>query len=1382
MMERKADRNENQKGGRVEGGLLSEEALESSKSLLDKTRNGGEKGAQQYYSPEELATFVARLMGQRIPVFDPTAGDGSLLKQFDPGYSYGVELDKDQVENADGSYKSIIGDFQHVYDLLRKLNTEFEGIVANPPFDLRWSEPSINQGEEMSSTKLTFIALHRLLTHDGQYVFICGKNRWEKECAELEEADSVYAILDVPDLFPDVTIPCVVVCGIADDSYINHEFKKEGPRRREFSRSTLDLAATWAQETRTEALGRYGHRLATYSYSTNTLQEAFPAIQKEYDQRLKERLGKYERKFDFTLGDKRNQMKVAISPYAKLILSRTGDLGTLERLHNHNLSYFRQNEAAWRLILESLEDGLISVEPALVAKVDALLADNRKIAAPLYGLKAIQSLGYLDQYDRIQCVRGDKERGFLYGERYAITVRPTKYEDRETRFEANKRTGEWQQKTFLQQKMRLRIQISNEQGHYQNFYDDEDSQADIQYLIDHFDIRPPKDIAELFPEEVHAMRALISDIEWDTIIPNSAKYLDDPEITAAIEKGELEYVVDDDPNGPPYGHKPYGIRLRRFQREDLARGLVKGNFICAWEQGLGKTLAALVYAEALRRLGRSSEQNLFIVPQDLVDQWQRECERFLGRKMEAIRPTDITIQNPNYGKVKRARKQIKHTVSVQAIAADVARRMKAGESGWFVTYHEALSTIGTKNEELPHFVVKEIPRDPKFIPGQYIQTESGWEWTEGRYEDQPNKQLWSYEICPKCEATLREGYNGSYCNAKLEKTGKRCGYTHTEVRVKPAASYLTTAFQRGTIVVDEITMIGCSASGDESLRSKAVRGLRAKNKLGMTGTPIKNYITQLYWLLRWVIDSDRFGYSWGASGWNQFISDFAVIEWDVSKGTKQAKKAKPEITNLSMLWRTLAACLIRRRQEETGEPIVPIHYHEHFVPLGVKQREQMQVWMRRFHEFFAEKYPDSKVVKANMHEALAPMLGMQPKLEYAVTLPLADPDNEWTGIEVSNWTPSNLRVLELAMALAKEGRKVLVGSATKETGRWLADQLIEKGVRAEHILEDDGTTFSAGKRAKVVHKFQTDDVQVFCAGVQAIRLGHNLDAGSAVIIHGMPWDWETFSQFVHRVRRLTSKRAIDCHIVLPHGAKQTITEKKWELLQAKGQASELALDGRLIPKDADKIDKDAVMKELVEKGITASADEIAEYEVEAAWGRLASYEDYVAPPNFTTGKQVAERLDPWETIGHLYEPYFRLNTTLALPLKASEARTNWGDSIIDTETSEQMKVEIGIAADGYDEGYIPFAGIDPEDLDSGLDDDLDYDTDDTNYSDSSPVADTAEEEPEDLDPDPPPPTTSKTDLVTALRELASLKSEGILDDAEFAEAKAALLAQLKEAA
>lgn len=1368
-----------QKSGIIEGALVGEEFLESTDSWSDKNRAGGTKGAQQYYSPVELAQLAKHVIGTRLPVLDPTAGDGSLLREFDPGYRYGIEIDPDQINNAteqNQQYKSVKGDLQHVYPLLRQAAPEFDAIVANPPFDLKWSDPTIEDGRELSSTKLTFIYLNRLLSHNGQYIFICGRDRYEREIAELPEAKGVYAIIEINDLFEDVVLPCVIVFGLRPD------FKKTEtePPRREFTRATLDLASAWVEEHRRVA---NFHSVASYTYYSEKYADAWTAIQKEYNVRLKERLDeKFQRKFDIELHG--NVLNVVLSPYAQITLNRSGDLYTIRSLHRHNVNYFRMNEASWRHVVDAVEDGTVTCDPRVIDVVERLLEDNRRISAPLYPIKDVQRLGWLSEIDKIKCKRTDEARGFYAGEKYSIHTRPSEYHTWETRYEPNKTTGEYQEKKYEQMRKRLEIRIdAGRKSH--RFYDDDEHVQDIAYLTEHFEIPAVPDIGERFPDDVHRMRLVLAQIENDTLIPNTGKTLEECLAEAAERESEDLGIPTED----------LGIRLRKFQREDIARILVKGGGLLAWEQGLGKTLGALMYHEACVRLG-SQDAALFIVPQDLVKQWQREARRFFNRELELIAPKDIKVDNPDYGKVKHARKLLKHTIPVHAVAKEVDRRVREGESGWFVTYYEALAILGTKREGfkngvklLPTQIVKEVEVPGEWVPGRYEHGPDGtYVYKEAYQKPSTTKQLDTTEICPSCHADTRSGWNGIVCSATNRETGKSCGYVHIAARIKPMGSILTTTFRKGTIIVDELTMI----QGDFSKRSTVIRGLRARNKLGMTGTPIKNYIHQAFWLLWWTLGnaSKRFPYDYHG-GKLKFAKDFCVWEWNVTSGVKNNGRAKADVTNLSMLWKLLAASIIRRRKEETGEPIVDKRYHEHYVPLGVAQSKQMAKWLRDFYLFFEEKYPEAKVVKAGAHKMLAPMLGMQPKLEYAATLPLADPDYEWTGVpNVSNFTPANLRTLELAMALASEGRKVLVGSSTKETGRWLAEQLQEKGVNAAHILDASGQTAGAAIRGDIVHDFQANDTQVFCAGIQAIRLGHNLDAGSAIVINGLPWDWESFDQFVARVHRLTSKQDVDVHLVLPvTDSTKTITQKKWDLLQAKGQAADLALDGRLIEKDIEEIKVDDVLRELQEKGITPSDDEVPESEAEATWLKFPEFEAYTPPPGITKGYTVkVKSWTPWEAWCAVMGDH--TSTQLALPLKACEtisederainrllrekaANEEQTDTAIDTpaEVIEFLEEQSAEETTPDEEPVFEttFAG--------GLQEETDEEevTEDTKSSDLPP-------EPVSANGNGHDQTKTRADIIQSIRDLKELLDLGALTDEEFTESKTALLSQLKEAA
>lgn len=164
------------------------------------------------------------------------------------------------------------------------------------------------------------------------------------------------------------------------------------------------------------------------------------------------------------------------------------------------------------------------------------------------------------------------------------------------------------------------------------------------------------------------------------------------------------------------------------------------------------------------------------------------------------------------------------------------------------------------------------------------------------------------------------------------------------------------------------------------------------------------------------------------------------------------------MTNVSRLWRLLAGGMVRRRKRDMGE-LPPRTTRTIAAPMGKSQLELYRFWLDagNFERYFGWKHPGHRMLEAGMVQRFAAALGQLSKLEYATTLPEADPDILWPGLagyQHSNWTPKNLKVLQVAIDHVQRGEKVLIGSDLIETGRWLCDRLLEKGVRAAHIVEE----------------------------------------------------------------------------------------------------------------------------------------------------------------------------------------------------------------------------------------------------------------------------------------------------------------------------------------
>ena len=1204
--------NELQKGSALTGAALTDETLASSDAVLQKGMYGvGQKGLQQFYSPPQAATLVANVMNRTMPILDPTAGDGSLIAEWDFARSFGIEIDKDQIKNAQEAgrgYNAIKGDLQHVYTLLYTGMASWPQIAANPPFGLRWSDPTYRSGKQTNSAELTFAYIQRLLSDDGQYVFIDGKNHFYKRIAAMDGAEGIYAVIECDDMFEGTAHPCVIAFGINPGI---RSAESMGYVQRTFTLDTLDLAGQWVTDARTNALGRY-NRVASSHWYSHDLPKQFETIQKEYNRRLEGRI-KQNREFDGLIrADGRLQWLP--QAYATMALEKLGDRHAFHGLNGQPLNYFTNNERLWIKMTGYAEAGIVTLEPRLVTAVENLLGAIRKERIPLYHVKRTQRLGFLDDIEFLKCVVDDPERGFNAGEMYRIHTQTLTVVEREKRIvESKKNPGEYVEKEFEKQKKVLKITI----GHH--FIQDggEKASDDIRWMLKHFELPDPGDVSTKHPKEIAALEALVREV---------------------MEEMQTHSRVWEEKNPTV---QPFTVR--DFQVKDIARMLFKQTGLLSWEQGLGKTAGGIAFYLASTKLtgkAKAQEACLVVTANDLIDQWKREFKRFTGREPRLIK---------THGQ-----------------ARDIARHVKHGGQGLYIAHYGTLSLAGTKGKNLllPPVVVKEW-KEPRRIRNtgkyglyqcidptgavrtleellqageDYITEKYGeddyrassnhskmtyavrnTEWkampTDDAHADkvqrghipeqfeQVTKKLTSKDLCPSCQADTRSGWNGAYCEAKLAND-TTCGYSHYAVKVKPITSQLSTAFRNGVGIYDEIQMIQARASGNDSKRSRALRGPKFKYFLGLTGTPIKNYIDQAFWPLWKSLGNEtmRFPYGYEA-GPTRFENDFSVIEYVKNGGRREQRKALPEVTNLSTLWRLLSSSIIRRRKEETGEKLVPKFYHEIRVKMGVAQAEQYASWLKNFPDFFKEKFPDHPIVKAGMHTILAPTLGMNWKLDYACTLPLGDPDAEWTGVEgLSNFTPANVKVLELAMALTKQGRKVLIGSNLKQTSGWIAEQLCAKEVKAVHILDEDGNTVDADTRAKHVYAFQTDEIEVFCAGTKAIRLGHNLDAASAVILSGLDFDYETLEQFVARIHRLTSTNPVDIFVILPTlEEQQTITTRKWDLLEMKGGAAELALDGRLILKNEQRISESEMIRDLMERGFRVTEDALDETTMQEIW-------------------------------------------------------------------------------------------------------------------------------------------------------------------------------------
>lgn len=1220
-----------EKRGKLTGGAATDEAVLSSRGTTAPNRAGGTRGLQQYFTPPAAAAFVASVTGRYALTLDLTAGDGSLLSGVVQSYRYGVELDGDQVASArrgDSRYAAIAGDVQKVYPLLAAVGLKFDAVLLNPPFGLPWEIPGLGSGNSAALTAKMGLAL---LRDEACGALICGAERFEREI-RAELGDHLSATVRVEKLFPGTDTPCTIAF-----------FRSDLPRREDspiFANTVAgvgDLTDSLRSEILEAECDRFSYRsVATSEYHRSCgidpaeLNKGWDAARAESDRRR----ANAPRPDGVTLHGKR--IRVRIGAFAKLsmVAFDRGLPAVVESFDGQPPSYFALRPQEWPRLLSACAAHELPISPEIVAAVTAETAKAARATRPLYPVSPAQRLAYLTDLAAIRCVRDDPERGFTAGSMYPIQCETQVMASTEAR---TKETVEGPE-TFsvIVERRALQITIGGEK-----FNEEAES---LRYILAHFEVPDPGDLASEHGEEVAYWEKTLRTVEAEI---------------AAREPG---------------------FRFRTFQVRDLARLLVKvadslGGLL-AWEMGLGKALAQGAIARALELAGRLPDGcALFVMPQDLAAQFSAEMLRFFGVSL-------LPVGYAGRAAGDSPRKGFPDEVSAVEVRARVAARrawLRGDRSGpeapkvWGVTWFEAIAVTQAEDEPLP--LVPVFSR--RVTTREAVAERSDWSNYDpqtrsyARLPAEPatyeRRTVDSSSACPRCRADRDGGWDGTVCRAPLRsKDGKdseilasrraawggarldaargpkSCGYVHRRTLRKPAYSVLRRTFR--FVAVDEGTKI----QGD-SLASRAVRAFKPRFRVLCTGTPLKNYVHQMFWLLWWALgdSSARFPYGY-SGGQDKFLADFGVVETRLDEHSRKERGAKPkvlpEVSNLLYLWRTLCGAVVRRRMDEVGavvslagdwacpacsakhhldmgaewvkpaslacascgevcDAIVPLTFKPITVPWGVRQQKQYARWLdkSKFASWFLGAHPGSPLQQAkNPHaiaELLAASIGQGAKLEYACTDPSGDRDSDG-----DPWTPSRLQLLQDIEGCVKAGKQVLYGSCLVAPGPWVAARLKERGINAAHLTEADADgkahTKAPKVRSKIIADFRAGKIQVLCTSVNSMALGHNLDVASEVFVEGLPWDFLGFVQFLARVRRLTSKRPVTARIYMPPNS---LASRKWDLLQRKGASSDLALDGHISDRTEEKVDQAKVLRDLAERGVRADGTEVPEAAARAAW-------------------------------------------------------------------------------------------------------------------------------------------------------------------------------------
>ncbi len=311
------------------------------------------------------------------------------------------------------------------------------------------------------------------------------------------------------------------------------------------------------------------------------------------------------------------------------------------------------------------------------------------------------------------------------------------------------------------------------------------------------------------------------------------------------------------------------------------------------------------------------------------------------------------------------------------------------------------------------------------------------------------------------------------------------------------------------IVLDEAQVV----KNAETESSKAVRLLRGRHRLAVSGTPVENHLGEL-WTLFEFLNPGMLG---------------AANAFKVAGGSMR----NPDEETRRLLGHALRPFILRRTKEQVARELPPKTEQTVYCELEPEQRKLYDELRRHYRDSLLKRIETAGLANSKI-QVLEALLRLRQAACHPGLLDSKRSSDSSAKLEV---------LLEQLREVLDEGHKALVFSQFTSLLKILRDRLNQDGIVYEYL---DGATRDRQAR---VERFQNDkDCRLFLVSLKAGGLGLNLTAAEYVFILDPWWNPAVEAQAVDRAHRIGQTRPIFTYRLI---ARDTVEEKVLELQKTK---------------------------------------------------------------------------------------------------------------------------------------------------------------------------------------------------------------------------------------